>query len=94
MFGTDVGSLVWSITFYDFNGLFQHEVSHDSLNNYSIKYDMYICGIETIINYCSVLFCSVKSPSIPASILRKSTSGRHRPVSYPDGPMTARYRFT
>ena len=31
---------------------------------------------------------------IPASILRKSTSGRHRPVSYPDGPMAARYRFT
>ena len=30
----------------------------------------------------------------PASILRKSISGRHRPVSYPDGPMTARYRFT
>ena len=30
----------------------------------------------------------------PASILRKSTSGRHRPVSYLDGPMTARYRFT
>ena len=30
----------------------------------------------------------------PASILRKSTSGRHRPVSYPDGPITARYRFT
>ena len=32
--------------------------------------------------------------SYPASILRKSTSDRHRPVSYPDGPMTARYRFT
>ena len=32
--------------------------------------------------------------NFPASILRKSTSGRHRPVSYPDGPMTARYRFT
>ena len=30
----------------------------------------------------------------PASILRKSTSGYHRPVSYPDGPMTVRYRFT
>ena len=29
-----------------------------------------------------------------ASFLRKSTSGRHRPVSYPDGPMMARYRFT
>ena len=34
------------------------------------------------------------SGTYPASILRKSTSGRHRPVSYPDGPMTARYRFT
>ena len=32
--------------------------------------------------------------TFPASILHKSTSGRHRPVSYPDGPMTARYRFT
>ena len=31
---------------------------------------------------------------VPASILRKSTSGRHRPVSYPDGPMTALYIFT
>ena len=31
---------------------------------------------------------------VPASILRKSTSDRHRPVSYPDGPMTGRYRFT
>ena len=30
----------------------------------------------------------------PASILRKSTSGRLRPVSYSHGPMTARYRFT
>ena len=30
----------------------------------------------------------------PASILRKSTSGHHWPVSYPDGPMTAQYRFT
>ena len=30
----------------------------------------------------------------PVSILRKSISGRHRPVSYPDDPMTARYRFT
>ena len=29
----------------------------------------------------------------PASILYKSTAGRYRPVSYPDGPITARYRF-
>ena len=28
-----------------------------------------------------------------ASILHKSIAGRHRPVSYPDGPITARYRF-
>ena len=30
---------------------------------------------------------------IPASILYKSTAGRYRPVSYPDGPITARYSF-
>ena len=30
---------------------------------------------------------------VPASILYKSTSGRYRPVSYPDGPITAHYRF-
>ena len=37
---------------------------------------------------------SIATRNHPASILRTSTSGRHRPVSYPDGPMTARYRFT
>ena len=30
---------------------------------------------------------------IPASILYKSIARRYRPVSYPDGPVTARYRF-
>ena len=30
---------------------------------------------------------------IPASILYKSTAGHYRPVSYPDGPITARCRF-
>ena len=29
----------------------------------------------------------------PANILNKSIAGRYRPVSYPDGPITARYRF-
>ena len=32
--------------------------------------------------------------SHPVSILRKSISGRHRPVRVADGPMTARCRFT
>ena len=31
--------------------------------------------------------------TIPVSILYKSTVGRYRPVSYPDGPITARCRF-
>ena len=31
---------------------------------------------------------------VPASILYKSIAGRYRPVSYPDGPITTRYRFT
>ena len=34
-----------------------------------------------------------KSKNIPASILYKSIAGRYRPVIYPDGPITARYRF-
>ena len=29
----------------------------------------------------------------PVSILYKSIAGRYRSVSYPDGPITARYRF-
>ena len=29
----------------------------------------------------------------PVSILYKSLAGRYRPVSYPDEPLTARYRF-
>ena len=29
----------------------------------------------------------------PASILYRFIAGRYRPVSYPDGPITARYRF-
>ena len=29
----------------------------------------------------------------PVSIQYKSIAGRYRPVSYPDGPITARYRF-
>ena len=30
---------------------------------------------------------------LSASILYKSIAGRYRPVSYPDGPITTRYRF-
>ena len=31
--------------------------------------------------------------AFPATILYKSIARRYRPVSYPDGPITARYRF-
>ena len=31
--------------------------------------------------------------TFPANILYKSIAGRYWPVSYPDGPITARYRF-
>ena len=30
---------------------------------------------------------------IPASVICKSIAGRYRSVSYPDGPIAARYRF-
>ena len=40
------------------------------------------------------LLCSIRiSNYSPANILYKSIAGRYRPVSYPDGPITARYRF-
>ena len=35
----------------------------------------------------------IKTTMNPVSILYKSKAGRYRPVSYPDGPITARYRF-
>ena len=37
--------------------------------------------------------CLPREDSTPASILYKSIAGRYRPVIYPDGPITARYRF-
>ena len=42
---------------------------------------------------CNVSQRSLYSGIIPASILYQSIAGRYRPVSYPDGPITARYRF-
>ena len=44
----------------------------------------------------SIIQCNTISFIIsmhPASILYKSIAGRYRPVSYPDGPITVRYRF-
>ena len=38
-------------------------------------------------------FSGLRADMNPASILYKSIAGRYRPVSYPDGPITARYRF-
>ena len=55
------------------------------------------CAVKILVTNAQVdlnLHWEHMSKGTPASILRKSTSGRHRPVSYPDGPMTARYRFT
>ena len=40
-----------------------------------------------------LFFFLSKCNTAPASILYKSTAGRYRPVSYPDGPITAHYRF-
>ena len=45
-------------------------------------------------SYSNASLLSADVTIYPASILRKSTSGRHRPVRVADGPMTARYRFT
>ena len=46
---------------------------------------------ETLMDVCKLWF--IRGRVHPASILYKSTAGRYRPVSYPDGPITARCRF-
>ena len=54
----------------------------------------HLLDISAVAGHGAALAALILNSIYPASILRKSTSGRHRPVSYPDGPMTARYRFT
>ena len=63
-----------------------------------VKYSIYLNRRVFVMFFrdlkLSYTFSAAYLKSSPASILHKSTSGRHRAVSYPDGPMTARYRFT
>ena len=52
----------------------------------------------TVMSWCmcttiqDVFVCFCFDGGCPVSILRKSISGRHRPVRVADGPMTARWR--
>ena len=52
------------------------------VNVHALRVGGFMCDV------CFVIICSS-----PASILYKSIAGRYRPVSYPDGPIMARYRF-
>ena len=54
---------------------------------------VFLCLGKAVFRTCGISRVSLVG-KIPASILRKSTSGRHRPVRVADGPMTAPYRFT
>ena len=47
----------------------------------------------TDLSKAMVLVLFILCVTFPAGILYKSTADRYRPVSYPDGPITARYRF-
>ena len=57
---------------------------------------MYICKEVMQVLYQTLPLFAATSEMVyyPVSILRKSISGRHRPVRVADGPMTARCRFT
>ena len=69
-------------------------------------FDYFVLGFIIIVFFPFVsvvfsgLFCHAFSfghaclDMVPVSILRKSISGRHRPVRIADGPMTVRCRFT
>ena len=53
-----------------------------------------LCFLYNMLNNtCAYLKKKIDLYVHPASILYKSIAGRYRPVSYPDGPITARYRF-
>ena len=49
--------------------------------------------INELIGWSYVGLQSFQPLLYPASILYKSIAGRYGPVSYPDGPIMARYRF-
>ena len=58
------------------------------------------CNVTTLQRRCNdvvmtlcVYWGGTNNDNTPASILYKSIAGRYRPISYPDGPITARYRF-
>ena len=73
-----------------------HDVLHDEAYSRIDKFIVNVYVFHMTHPGCSFLseITAIPAGKIPSSILRKSTSVRHRPVSYPDGPMTARYRFT
>ena len=56
------------------------------------------CGFFGSLSFCCVFWIMsgiviTLLEKSPANIIYKSIAGRYRPVSYPDGPITARYRF-
>ena len=49
--------------------------------------------LELITQQYIISYIYIRYKPLQVSILHKSIAGRHRPVSYPDGPITARLRF-
>ena len=63
---------------------------------YVFMFDGSLCTPLRLYVIVALLGGSVQNFAIsklPVSILYKSIAGRYRPVSYPDGPITAHYRF-
>ena len=62
-------------------------------NKYNIVSEVIINVLTSISVYINYFLTENYIEKTPASILYKSIAGRYRPVSYPDGPITARYIF-
>ena len=61
-----------------------------ALSVFSLVLPILLCVlilVSCILATATLSMFIIYSFSYPASILRKSTSGRHRPVSYADGPI-------
>ena len=69
----------------------------ETAHNEPSHQDLHVChsvlGLQLSPFWQQWMFPKCRAGSNLASILYKSKVGRYRPVSYPDGPITARFKF-
>ena len=75
------------------NSVDPDETAHNEPSHQDLPVCHSVLGLQLSPFWQQWMFPKCRAGSNLASILYKSKVGRYRPVSYPDGPITARYRF-